>query len=112
MDSPDPLAYPASMYITLLVVAIVGGVVGYLNKEAQRSWGQVFTVVLTSSFFGFMTFCLCVAKGLDTTYTLMAVGIVGFMGKRVVIDFQNMIKLRLGLPPTTNTNSADGDGTQ
>lgn len=112
MDSPDPLAYPALTYLVLFAVAVVGGLVGYLNKEVNRSWGQVFTVVLTSSFFGFMAFCICIAKGFDMTWTLVIVGIVGVMGKRVVSDFQNIIKIRLGLPPEPPTQTGTGDGQQ
>lgn len=110
MDNVDPLSFPPMTYAVIFVVAIIGGLVGYLNKEAKRSWGEVFTVVLTSGFFGFMCFCICIAKGFDMTWTLVSVGIVGVMGKRVVVDFQNIIKLRMGLPPTPPTQSETGDG--
>lgn len=111
MANVDPLSYPPAVYVTIFVVAVVGGLVGYLNKsEIKRSWGQVFTVALTSGFFGFMAFCICIARGFDMTWTIVCVGIVGVMGKRVVIDFQNMVKLRMGLPPTPPTSSDTGDG--
>lgn len=112
MDSTDPLSYPLQVYIAVFVVAIAGGLVGYLNKEVSRSWGQVFTVVLTSSFFGFMAFCICVARGWDMTWTLVVVGVIGVMGKRAIVDMQNIVKIRLGLPPEPPAQSEPGEGTQ
>jgi uncharacterized membrane protein (UPF0136 family) len=112
MGSVDPLSYPLKVYILVFIVAIAGGLVGYLNKEVERSLGQVFTVILTSSFFGFMCFCICLARGWDMTWTLVSVGMVGVMGKRAVVDFQNIIKIRMGLPPSPPSQSDSGDGKQ
>lgn len=102
MEAVDPLNLPLSTYSIIIGVAVAGGLVGYLNKSVGRpSWTEALVVVFTSGFLGFLAFCICIAQGWNMPWTLVAVGVVGLMGKRAIVDLQNIVRLRFGLAPTT-----------
>lgn len=103
METADPLNLPLATYLLIIGVAVAGGLVGYLNKSVvgRPTWGQALVVAFTSGFLGFLAFCICIAKGWTMPWTLVTVGVVGLMGKRAIIDLQNIVKIRFGLPPTT-----------
>ncbi len=107
MNSADPLNLPLATYLLVLGVAVAGGLVGYLNKSAfeKLSWGQALIVAFTSGFLGFLAFCICLAKGWTMPWTLVTVGVIGLMGKRAIVDIQNVVRIRLGLLPAEQPNS-------
>lgn len=93
----DPLAQPIIVYLTVMGVAVVGGLVGYFNKAPKKSLGQMAAVMLTSLFIGFMTLCVSAMKGLSVAETLFYSGFAGLMGKRVLSDAEQILKRRMGL---------------
>lgn len=110
MESADPLSQPLATYFIVIGVAIAGGLVGYLNKSVvgRPTWWEAAVVAFTSGFVGFLAFCICLARGWDMSWTLVTVGVVGLMGKRAIVDLQNIVKIRLGLPPTEQPDSEEG----
>lgn len=105
MVNSDPLAQPLAVYVAIFCIAIAGGLVGYLNKNAPKEWGQALIVVLTSCFTGFLAFCLCLAREWDMAWTLITVGVVGMMGKRAVSEMEQIVRARIApgsapQPPT------------
>lgn len=108
MVNTDPLAQPLSVYLVVLTVAIIGGLVGYLNKNAAKDWVQALIVVLTSGFTGFIVFCLCLVKQVDMAWTLIAVGVVGMMGKRAVVDLESIVRAKFSInSPNNNQPNSD-----
>lgn len=107
MNAADPLDLPLATYLLVLGVAVAGGLVGYLNKSAleRLSWGQALIVAFTSGFLGFLAFCICLAKDWSMPWTLVTVGAIGLMGKRAIVDIQNIVRIRLGLLPAEQPNS-------
>lgn len=97
--SVDVLSLPVATYLWVLGVAIIGGLVGVMNKTGPyRAW-DFFKAALTSAFTGFMAFCACHEGGVSMGWTLFAVGVSGLMGKRAWDDMENILRLRLGVPP-------------
>lgn len=108
MEAADPLNLPLSTYLLVIGVAVAGGLVGYLNKSAgPPSWAQALVVAFTSGFLGFLAFCICLAKGWSMPWTLVTVGVVGLMGKRAIVDLQNVVRIRFGLPPAEQPHSEE-----
>lgn len=114
MDSVDPLSLPLTTYVLIISTAVVGGLVGYLNKPVggRPSWGEAMVVTLTSAFLGFLAFCICLANEWSMPWTLVTVGVIGLMGKRAIVDMQNVIRIRLGLPPAGSGQTNSEEGTQ
>lgn len=109
MGTTDPLAFPAATYVAVLTVAVVGGLVGYLNKGNNPKLWEAGIAALTSAFLGFIAFCICVAKQVEMSWTLVYVGLIGVMGRRAFTELLNSARARLGLPPAPNLDNAEPD---
>lgn len=96
--SADVLSLPATTYAWVMGVAIVGGLVGYMNKTNKYTVVDVVKSTLTSALTGFLAFCACYESGASMGWTLFAVGVAGLMGKRAWEDMENIIRVRAGLP--------------
>lgn len=101
--SVDVLGLPAITYLWVMGVAIVGGLVGYMNKTNQYTVKDMVKSTLTSALTGFLAFCACYESGASMGWTLFAVGVAGLMGKRAWEDMENILRMRAGIPPKPPT---------
>jgi uncharacterized membrane protein (UPF0136 family) len=107
--SADVLGLPAMTYVWIMGVAIVGGLVGYMNKTSKYTVVDMVKSTLTSTLTGFLAFCACFESGASMGWTLFAVGVAGLMGKRAWEDMENIIRMRAGIPPKIS-NDRSGRG--
>jgi uncharacterized membrane protein (UPF0136 family) len=105
--SADVLSLPATTYAWVMGVAVVGGLVGYMNKTNKYTVVDMVKSTLTSALTGFLAFCACYESGASMGWTLFAVGVAGLMGKRAWEDMENIIRVRVGLP-TKGTGYSSG----
>lgn len=98
-SSADVLSLPLATYAWIIGIAIMGGLVGYMNKTSDYTVKDIVKSTLTSALTGFLAFCACFEGGLSMGWTLFAVGVAGLMGKRAWEDMENILRIRAGLPP-------------
>jgi len=106
----DVLSLPVTTYLWVIGVAVMGGLVGVLNKSNTYRAAEFIKAALTSGFTGFMAFCAAFEAGWSTGWTLFSVGIAGLMGKRAWDDLENVWRMRIGAPPKpqqTDTSEAE-----
>lgn len=107
----DVLSLPATTYLWVMGTAVVGGLVGYMNKTSKYTVVDMVKSTLTSALTGFLAFCACYESGASMGWTLFAVGVAGLMGKRAWEDMENIIRVRVGLPiKGKGYNSSGGSG--
>jgi hypothetical protein len=93
-----PEAYSMIQYLGVLLLAVWGGVVNFLQGIR---WGKAFSVMeligelATSGFAGILSFYLCEAADFDPLLTAVTVGIAGHMGGRTIALIERIFSSRL-----------------
>lgn len=98
MIEKDPFTYPLITYIWVLGLAVVGGIVGHLNRMRKFRLGAFLIDIISSGFIGLLTFWLCEASDFSQYMTAALVGISGHMGSRAWFELENALRSKLGLP--------------
>lgn len=89
MPEKDPSTYTALTYLWVVVLAMWGGVISFVQR-VKLGHTKVFNFmeflgeVATSGFVGVITFWLCEAAGINHLITAALVGITGHMGSRAI----------------------------
>lgn len=102
MPEKDPTTYSLITYGWVSVVSMWGGAASYirrirLGQTARFSFTEFIGELVTSSFFGIMTFWLCEASAITPLLTAAFVGMSGHMGSRVVYLLSSFINRKINL---------------
>ncbi len=102
MPEKDPTTYSLITYGWVSFIAMWGGAAGYirrvrLGQTAKFSFPEFIGELVTSSFFGIMTFWLCEASKIDPLMTAAFVGMSGHMGSRFVYLLSSFIAKKINL---------------
>ena len=109
MDTPvlpdkSPFSFQIFTYFWVLILAIWGGLVSYIQKvrsgQASRfNLTELIGDICTSGFVGLLTFWLCQAAHFNELLTAVFVGVSGHMGARAMLKFEAYMAARIGLTP-------------
>ncbi|MCK4823528.1 phage holin family protein [bacterium] len=102
MPEKDPTTYSLVTYGWVSVVAMWGGAASYIRRvrsglTACFSFTEFIGELVTSSFFGIMTFWLCESAKIDPLLTAAFVGMSGHMGSRFVYILSSIINRKINL---------------
>ena len=107
MDAKDPFGYPWEQYTQVVGLAATAGLIKYLNAVEKKSWLRAGVSAMTCGFTGVMTFWLCEAITLRGPMSAVLIATSGLMGASAWREFENLWRLRFGLPQnTTNKDEA------
>ena len=113
MPEKDPLTYSLITYGWVALIAMWGGAASYIRRVrlGLTTRFSVFGFIgelVTSSFFGIMTFWLCEASEITPLLTAAFVGMSGHMGSRFMFLVSSFItskvnlKISVDIPDDTN----------
>lgn len=105
LDSKDPFGYSLLTYAWVVGLACVAGVVKYLNSKESFSWRNATRDVITSAFTGVVAFWTAEYYSVNGPLQAVAIAISAVMGNRAWVEFENIIRMRFGLP----NKNADSD---
>lgn len=102
MPEKDPTTYSLLTYGWVSVIAMWGGAASYirrvrLGQSAPFSFTEFIGELVTSSFFGIMTFWLCEASAINPLLTAAFVGMSGHMGSRFVYIMSSFVTKKVNL---------------
>ena len=92
----DPTSFSALTYAWVFSLAVLGGVVNFMQK-LQKGYVRAFNMVefigeiVTSAFAGVITFWLCQSTEISPLVTAAMVGISGHMGSRAIFKFEDWL---------------------
>ena len=97
MIDKDPFGYSVVTYVWVLLLAIWGGVVHFIQRlkrgEAQaHNIVELIGEVVISAFVGVVTFYLCELSNFPQILTAALVAISGHMGTRALFVFERAIE--------------------
>lgn len=105
-DNRSPMDYSLKQYAFTLAVAVLGGLVSWLNKVRKgdaQAWNlmQLVGELCTSAFAGLLAWWLCEWSGAPQLLSAAMTGIAGHMGTRAIATFEAFAEKRWGvtLPP-------------
>jgi hypothetical protein len=91
-DSWSNIAYAVGL-------AILGGLVKYLNKEPKfKAWTLIRDLV-TAGFCGLLTFWMCEWMNIEGPLSAILIAASGLMGTRLLKEVENLYRIRMGLVP-------------
>lgn len=98
----DPTDYSIRQYGVMLGVALLGGLVSWINKVRAGqlpAWSlmQLVGELATSAFSGLLCFWICEWTNTPQLLTISLVAIAGHMGTRAIILFERWAERRYGL---------------
>ncbi len=91
----DPLTYDLVTYAGVLLLAVWGGVVSWIqrNKDSRvMSVAELLGEIVISGFSGIMVFFICEAHQVPPLMTAALVGVAGHLGSRTIF----LLEQRLG----------------
>ena len=102
MPEKDPTTYSLITYGWVAVVAMWGGAASYIRRvrlglTTHFSVAEFVGELVTSSFFGIMTFWLCEASEISPLLTAAFVGMSGHMGSRFMFLISSIISNKVNL---------------
>lgn len=97
MIDKDPFGYSVVTYVWVLLLAIWGGVVNFIQRlkrgEAKaHNIVELIGEVVISAFVGVVTFYLCELSNFPQVLTAALVAISGHMGTRALFVFESAIE--------------------
>lgn len=100
-EAKNPLNYDLKQYGFVLIISLLGGLVGWLNKVRKgeaSAWNvmQLVGELCTSAFAGLLAFWLCEWSGAPPLLTAALTGIAGHMGTRAINTFEEFAAKRFG----------------
>ena len=108
MPEKDPTTYSLLTYGWVAVVAMWGGAASYIRRirlglTTQFSFTEFIGELVTSSFFGIITFWLCEASNINPLLTAAFVGMSGHMGSRFMFLVSSFITSKVNLKISVDT---------
>lgn len=102
MLDKDPSAYSWITYAWVTIIAMWGGAAGYIRRvrlglTSHFSVTEFIGELVTSSFFGILTFWLCEAGGVNPLLTAAFVGMSGHMGSRFMFLVSSLVTNKVNL---------------
>lgn len=94
----DPLGYPWTTYLWVIVIACVASVIKHLNSAKKFKRGRLLVDVLTAGAIGVLTFWLCEAREIRGPMSAVIIATAGAMGNRAWVEFENIWRMKVGLP--------------
>jgi hypothetical protein len=105
----DPLGYPWSTYLWVIVIACVASTVKYLNGMKKFRMGRLLIDILTAGFIGVLTFWLCEAREIRGPMSAVAIAVAGAMGNRAWAEFENIWRVKFGLKPAEQPTQEEAE---
>lgn len=106
MLDKNPFTEPPSTYLYAIGLAILGGLVKYLNNSDKfRPWVLVRDLV-TAGFCGLLTFWACEWMNIEGPLSAILIATSGLMGTRLLRELENLYRIRMGLQPKTRIEDA------
>ncbi len=93
----DPLGYPWTTYLWVILVACVAGLVKHLNSVKKFKAGKMVVDMITAGFVGVIVFWLCEARDIHGPMSAVAIAISGAMGNRCFTELENIWRIKFGL---------------
>lgn len=93
----DPLGYPWTTYLWVVVVATVASVVKHLNAMKRFRLGKLLLDMMTAGATGIIVFWLCEARDIHGPMSAVTIAIAGAMGNRCWAEFENIWRIKFGL---------------
>lgn len=114
MLDKDPTTYSLLTYGWVSLIAMWGGAASYirrirLGQTAHFSFAEFIGELVTSSFFGILTFWLCEAAAISPLTTAALVGMSGHMGSRFVYILGLFINKKVNLKVSVSTPDESDD---
>lgn len=102
MPEKSPETYAWLTYAWVFALASWGGIVGYIRKvktglSPRFSLTEMIGEIVTSGFFGLLTFWAAQAAGLDQLMTAVLVGISGHAGARTIFILERVLQKKTGI---------------
>lgn len=102
MPEKSPETYAWITYAWVFALASWGGIVGYIRKvktglSPRFSLTEMIGEIVTSGFFGLLTFWGAQASGLDQLMTAVLVGISGHAGARTMFILERFLQTKTGV---------------
>lgn len=100
----DPMAYPAIVYLWVLVWSGIGGVVSFVAKM-KRGDARPFNIIEfigeigASAFIGLLSFWLCEYYDVPKLIEAVIISISGHMGTRGIFMLEKYLAKRFGIDP-------------
>lgn len=99
MIDKNPFSVPPSTLLYAVGLAILGGLVKYLNNTDKfRPWVLVRDLV-TAGFCGLLTFWMCEWLNIEGPLSAILIATSGLMGTRLLRELENIYRVRMGLQP-------------
>lgn len=99
MLDKNPFGDSLSTYLYVMGLAILGGLVKYLNRTDKfRMWVLVRDLI-TAGFCGLLTFWMCEWMNIEGPLSAVLIATSGLMGTRLLREFENLYRIRMGLKP-------------
>lgn len=105
----DPLGYPWSTYLWVVMIACVAGVIKHLNGMRKFMLGKLLIDGITASFTGVIAFWLCEAKDIHGPMSAVLIATAGAMGNRCWSEFENIWRVKFGLKKVEAVESVEKD---
>ena len=99
MLDKNPFGEDLSSYIWAIGLAILGGLVKYLNKADQFRFWILLRDLITAGFSGLITFWICEWMNIKGPLSAILIAASGLMGTRLLREIEYIYRVRLGLDP-------------
>ena len=100
LDDKDPAGYSYFTYVWVVAIAILGGLVRFINKEENLknfSYLKFIIDLITAMFTGILTFWLCESLNIHGAVAAFLIATGGSMGNRAWREFERIFKNKLGM---------------
>lgn len=96
-NDKDPFGEPLSTYAWVIGLAILGGLVKYLNYTDRFRFWILVRDLITAGFCGLLTFWMCEWMTIGGPLSAVLIATSGLMGTRLLRELETFYKIRLGM---------------
>lgn len=93
----DPFQEPLSTYLWVVGLALLGGLVKYLNHVERFRWLILVRDLVTAGFCGLLTFWMCQWLNVSGPLSAVLIATSGLMGTRLLKELETFYKIRMGM---------------
>jgi hypothetical protein len=97
----NPFSDSILTYLAVFGVATLGGLVKYVNHTDKFRFWVLVRDLVTANFVGLLTFWLCEWMNIAGPLSAIMIATAGVMGTRLLNEFENLYRVRLGLKPVS-----------
>lgn len=103
MWNPDknPFSDSLTTLLTATGLAMLGGLVKYVNHTDKFRFWVLVRDLLTAAFCGLLTFWMCEWMNITGPLSAILIATSGLMGTRLLRELENLYRIRMGLKPVS-----------